>query len=154
MEKLITELGINWKILIAQIANFAILLFVLKKFVYNPVIKLLEERGNKIAQGLTDAKMNAELASATKTDYEAAMAKARTEAHNIFQEGKKEAEAKKHEMVEAAKKDVEMMIASGKKTLEAEKNKMVEEAKKDIVSLAMEATKKILADQSKDISKI
>ncbi len=73
------------------------------------------------------------------------MVKARSEANKIFQDGKKEAEAKKALMLEDAKKEVAITIENGKKTLEVEKVKMVEEAKKEIVALAMVATEKILS---------
>ena len=56
--------------------------------------------------------------------------------------------AKKEEMLELAKTEVNQMILAGKKTLESEKIKIVEEAKKEIVSLAMLASEKILSKKS------
>jgi F0F1-type ATP synthase membrane subunit b/b' len=54
------------------------------------------------------------------------------------------AEAKKAEMLENAKKEVDNMILGGKKILESEKAKIIEEAKKEIVSLVVLATEKLL----------
>ena len=62
----------------------------------------------------------------------------------IFQEGKKEAEAKRVVMLEDAKKEVSATIENGKKILEAEKTKMVDEAKNEIINLAMQATEKLM----------
>ena len=148
MEEFIATFHIDWKILIAQAVNFGIIFLVLYFFALKPLKKVMGERTSVIEKGIEDAKHNAELIASTKTEYEAVIAKAREEAHALFQTGKKEAEAKKAEMMEKAQAEVESMIASGKKSLEAEKVKMVEEAKGEIVSLVVAATEKVLKDQS------
>ena len=105
----------------------------------------MAERSEKIAKGIDDAKANANLLEKTRAEYDEALQKARLEANKIFQDGKKEAEAKKTLMLEEAKKETTTIIENGKKMLEAEKTKMVEDAKKDIVNLAMLATEKLLS---------
>ena len=144
MDSLISTFHIDWKIIIAQAINFGIVFLVLYVFALKPLKKLMAERTTKIEGGVNDAKTNAELLSKTKKEYDDVLAKARVEAHTIFQEGKKEAEEKKAKMMEDASKEVEGIIANGKKILESEKVKMVEEAKAEIVSLVVKATEKLL----------
>ncbi len=144
MDSLITTFHIDWKIIIAQAINFGIVFAVLYFFALKPLNKMMAERSANIEGGLNDAKTNKELLANTKKEYDAIVAGARTEAHTIFQEGKKEAENKKAEMMENAKKEVEVMIASGKKVLESEKAKIIEEAKLEIVSLVVKSTEKLL----------
>lgn len=144
MDSFITTFHIDWKIIIAQSINFVIVLFVLYFLMVKPLKKMMKERGDNIAGGLNDAATNKELLKNTQKEYDEVIMKARTEAHVIFQEGKKEAEDKKKEMLEEAKTEVEKMILSGKKSLESEKIKMVEEAKNEIVSLVVNATEKLL----------
>ncbi len=146
MDSFITTFHIDWKIIIAQAINFGVVLVILYFLVLKPLRKLMAEREAKIVGGLNDAKENAALLAASKAEYEKVLAQARTEAHEIFQEGKKEAEAKKTEMLARAQADVESMIAAGKKNLENEKAKMVEDAKREIVSLVVGATEKLLTD--------
>ncbi len=147
MESIISTFHIDWKIIVAQAINFAVVFVVLYIFALKPLSKLMAERSEKIAKGINDAKINAKLLEETRAEYDAALVKARGEANKIFQDGKKEAEAKKVAMLEDAKQEVATVIANGKKTLETEKIKMVEEAKKEIVALAMTATEKILSDK-------
>ncbi|MEK7106488.1 MAG: F0F1 ATP synthase subunit B [Patescibacteria group bacterium] len=147
MDSFITTFHIDWKILIAQGINFAIVLLLLYFFALKPLKKVMSERTNVIEKGIADAKHNAELVTKTTKEYEEVIGKAKAEAHTLFQEGKKEAEVKKAEMMASAQAEVESMIATGKKNLETEKNKMVEEAKVEIVSLVVAATEKILKDQ-------
>jgi F-type H+-transporting ATPase subunit b len=134
---------------VAQAINFIIVFSVLYIFALKPLGKLMAERSEKIAKGVSDAKKNAEILSSTQKEYDEALSKAKAEANAILQEGKKIAETKKNEMMEEAKAEVAKIVSNGKKTMEAEKVKMVEEAKKEIVTLAIEATKKIMEGQTK-----
>ena len=133
----------------AQAVNFGIVVAVFYFFALKPLTKLMSERAEKIAKGIEDAKSNATLLDKTHAEYEATLSKARAEANKIFQDGKKEAETKKAEMLEAAQKEVELAVANGKKILEAEKTKMVGEAKNELASLAMLAAEKIIAEKNK-----
>jgi F-type H+-transporting ATPase subunit b len=147
MESIISTFHIDWKILIAQAINFAVVFVVLYIFALKPLSKLMAERSEKISKGINDAETNAKLLEETHKEYESALSKARNEANKIFQDGKKEAEAKKTLMLEEAKKEVALVVENGKKTLEVEKVKMVAEAKKEIVTLVTKATEKILGEK-------
>lgn len=147
MDSIISTFHIDWKIIIAQAINFGVVFVVLYIFALKPLSKLMKERSGEIGKGVDDAKINAELLFKTRREYDEALLKARAEADKIFQEGKKEANAKRVIMLEEAKNEVALVIENGKKTLEAEKMKMVEEAKKEIVELAMRATEKLLGSK-------
>lgn len=146
MESFITTFHIDWKILVSQIINFGIIFVVLYLFALKPLKKVMDERTKTIEKGIKDAKENAILIETTQKEYNDVIKKAREEAHNLFQEGKKEADNKREEMLEKAKQEVETIINNGKKNLEAEKTKMIEEAKSEIVSLVVAATEKVLND--------
>jgi F-type H+-transporting ATPase subunit b len=147
MDSIISTFHIDWKIIIAQAINFGIVFVVLYIYALKPLSKLMAERSEKINKGIDDAKVNASMLAKTAEEYDAALTKAKNEANKIFQDGKKEAETKKTQMLEDAKKEVALVIENGKKTLEAEKTKMVEEAKKEIVALAMKATEKLMGEK-------
>ncbi len=147
MESLVGIFHIDWKIIIAQAFNFAVVFIVLYVFALKPLQKLMKERSERIEKGITDAKSNADMLARTHLEYEEVIAKARAEAHTVFQEAKKDAEAKKVKMLDEAKAQVTALVEGGKKTLEAEKMKIVEEAKKEIVNLAMLATKKLMSEK-------
>lgn len=51
MEELIRNFGIDWKLLLAQVVNFAVLFFLLKKFAYKPVLAMLRKRTEEIKEG-------------------------------------------------------------------------------------------------------
>src|SRR3989344_697952 len=95
MESIISTFHIDWKIIIAQMVNFAVVFAVLYVFALKPLGKLMKERSEKIGQGLNDAKTNAKLLEETNKKYDEMLAKAKIEATNIFNQGKKEGEAEK-----------------------------------------------------------
>jgi F-type H+-transporting ATPase subunit b len=55
MEQLVSQLGIDWHLLLSQAINFALLLIVLRIFVYKPLLKVLHDRREKIEGGLAKA---------------------------------------------------------------------------------------------------
>lgn len=55
MTELLEQLGINWKLFLSQLVNFFILLFVLRAFVYKPVLNIIRDRSAKIKEGLDKA---------------------------------------------------------------------------------------------------
>lgn len=144
MESFITTFHIDWKIIIAQAINFIIVFFILYFLALKPLKKLMSERTRNIENGLLNAKLNNEILNKTKKEYDEVLMKAKVEAHQFFQDSKKEAEEKKSKMIEEAAKEVENIIKNGKNILEGEKVKMIEEAKIEIVSLVVKATEKLL----------
>ncbi len=147
MESIISTFHIDWKVIIAQAVNFTIVFIVLYIYALKPLSKLMLERSEKIAKGIMDAKINAEVLGKTEKEYEAVLAKARIEAQKIFDDAKKEGENKKNEILEQSRLEVSNLIENGKKSLEVEKSKIIDEAKKEIVGLAMATTEKIIREK-------
>lgn len=152
MDSFIETFHIDWMTILAQAINFIVVLFVLNFLAIKPLKKMMDERNNNIERGLDDAKKNAEILKNTEKEYEVAISKAKIEAQIIFENGKKDAENKKLEIIEETKKEVENMILNGKKILESEKSKILDEAKKEIVNLVVKSTEKILATTENDKS--
>src|SRR3989344_3565452 len=118
MDSIISTFHIDWKIMIAQAINFGVVFVVLYIFALKPLSKLMQERGEKISKGINDAKENSVLLEKTQVEYENVLLKARADANKIWEEGKKQAETKKTEMMEEAKAEVAGIIGNGKKLLE------------------------------------
>jgi F-type H+-transporting ATPase subunit b len=80
----LANLGIDWKLLVAQVVNFAVVLLVLKRFAYQPMLKLLDERTAKIEKGLADAENAGKKLSEIEIQEKAILMEARTEAKRIL----------------------------------------------------------------------
>jgi F-type H+-transporting ATPase subunit b len=144
MDSLISTFHIDWKIIIAQMVNFGIVFFVLYRYAIKPLGKLMEERGNTISKGLTDAKENATKLALTEKEYAEALAQARKEASELITDAKKTAESEKTRIMEQAKTEANNILAQGKTQLEADKAKMLADAKTELADIVIAATEKVL----------
>ena len=79
-------LGINLTLLVAQIFNFFILFLILGAVAYKPMVKFLDNRRDKIAQGLEDARRAEERLANIEKDYQARMDAARADAQKMVAE--------------------------------------------------------------------
>lgn len=145
MDSFISTFHLDWKIIVAQAVNFAVVVFVLYRFAIKPLSKNLNERKIAIEKGLADAKANAELLESAKKDYEKVLSEARLEADKIMKTVKKEAEVKKVELLGIAQAEVSALTLSAQKDLESQKKKMIHDAKKELAGLVVLATEKVLA---------
>ncbi len=145
--ELLENLGINWKLLIAQIINFLILLFVLHRFAYKPILKMLDDRTNKIEKGLKDAEETQnKLREITQKEKEI-LAKARTEAQEILKKTEDMAKKSKEEIAVEAKTQAEKIISDAKASIESEKTKMLREVKSEVAELVVLATEKVIREK-------
>jgi len=137
-------LGINWKLFVAQLVNFGIVMWILWKFVFGPVGKKLEERRQKIDKALKDA---ADV-ERQKTEFEAwreeEMRKTRTQAAEIVSQAQKEALVQKDKVVADTKSEQEKLVKQAKEQIKSEQEKSVLEIKSQIAELVTMATEKVL----------
>ena len=145
--ELLNNLGINGKLLLAQIVNFLVLLFVLYKFAYGPVLKVLNERTSKIEKGLKDAEdAQKKLAEISEKEKEV-LVKARKQAQEIVTKAEEVAVKNKEEIIIAAKEQSEKILADSAKKIETEKVLMFQEVKKQVAELVVAATGKIIDEK-------
>ena len=130
--------------LIAQILNFLVLVFVLAKFVYKPVLGIMEERKNKIASDLETAEKAKNDAEAVKAEYAAKLADARQEAQAIIENARKTAQAAQDKIMADTKVEQEQYVAAQKEIIATEKKKAMDEVRAQVISLSMIAAGKIV----------
>ncbi len=142
--ELLEALGINLKILFAQLFNFAILFFVLWRFAYKPIMKVLRERREKVAQGVKDAEKAGNKLEEAKDKEKAVISEAKKEAINIIDEAKERAEKKKQVILDRAKEEVGEVINAEKKKIQQEKADTLKSIKADISDLVVLAVEKVM----------
>src|SRR3990172_7863240 len=94
-----------------QIINFLLLMYLLNRFLFKRVIRLLDERQTRISQGLEDAESAARGRELARAEREAAMAEARLESEAMVQRAAKTAEATSAEILARAKASAEQATA-------------------------------------------
>lgn len=139
--------GINWKLFLAQLVNFGIVLLVLWKFVWKPVTSGLSERSEKIEQSLLEAQKITEDRLTFDSWKQGEMAEVRKEAAGIITEAKQQAEQLKAETVRATAAEQSRVIEQAQKRLEQEKATMLESAKSELADIVVQATSTILKEK-------
>lgn len=127
VSELISHFGIDWKILLAQVANFGILLFLLKKFAYGPIVAALERRRNEIEKGLRFTKEAEENLRKIAETEEQTLRQARGDAVAIVSQAETTAKEHAAEIAGDAMKKSEAIIRDGKQAALEEKAKIEEE---------------------------
>lgn len=141
--EIVKEFGINPILLIAQIVNFAILLFILQKLLYKPILKVLDERKKKIAKSLKEAEEIEKRLEKTNIEQEQILDRAKSEAAGLIKEAKEEAKALAEKTISEAKAQVDQMLQKNKSRLDLEKEQMMKEVKRDLADIVMVATAKV-----------
>lgn len=145
MGELISKLGIDWKLLLANALTFFLVLWVLRKFAYRPIMDVLDKRQQAIGAGLDAAKRSKEELTAIQQDKLEVLKAAKTEALAIVAEAKQQGEAAKQKLAEQAQAESAATIAKTKALLDRERRDMVQQAKGELADLVVEATEKVLA---------
>ena len=126
------------------ILTFLVLLTVLAKFAWRPLLKMLKDRENFIKSSLEDAeKAQAELAR-LNAEGEEIINKARSEAQTILAEGKAAASKLKDETLNATKDQAKSILTEAEKQIRIEKDKAIEEIKSEVVDLSLSVAAKLI----------
>jgi F-type H+-transporting ATPase subunit b len=144
---LLKVLGLDWKILIAQFVNFAVLLFVLYRFAYKPMFKFLDDRKNKIEAGIENfvlaEKRLAEIAEEEKT----ILKKAKAEAFLILENAKKEGAENKKLIIDKAREEVGAIINKEKESIRLEKAEVLKEMRSEVAGLVVATVEKVIEEK-------
>ncbi len=137
-------LGINWKLFLAQLVNFGIVLFIFWKWVVKPLGATLTKRTERIEEGLK----NADHTESEKKKFEewktSEMKKVRTEADHILRTTTDTANQIKQETIVDAQKQASKVLEQAKLSIESEKVQALKEARLEIATLVVAASEKIL----------
>ena len=147
MEQIIDVFGIDWKILLVQIVNFAVLLGVLWYFLYKPLTTLIENRRAQIIKGVADAeRAEAALkdADAKKADI---LAKASMEAQDIVTASRNSGKAREAEIVKEAQDKYERMMTEAAQKSEEMQREALAKSKHEIAKLVVLGVEKTLKEQ-------
>ena len=135
-----SELGIQWKVLAAQLINFSIVFFVLWRFAYRPIFATLEARRAKIAEGLANAeKIKAELAR-TEAERKRVLAQAGDVANQMIEEGRSAAARVREVETQKAITAAEQIMAKAREAAARDHARMLAELKSEVGRLVVQTT--------------
>ena len=139
----------GWK-LAFQIINFLILLYLLNRFLFKPVLARLDERSATISKGLEDAETAARDRALARAEREAAVAEARKEANEMIARANKIAEDTRNQILTDARAEAEKVSTRAREEIVAEKDKAMAEIRGQVAELALAAAGKLVRHEMDD----
>lgn len=145
MDSFFAQFKIDYKILIAQLINFALILTILKIYLYGPILNILEKRQKKIEKSLKQTKEIEEKLEKTEKITQEKIKNAKIRADEIIKKTENLVQKKTEEKIKEAEKKVEKIMKKSKEEIKKEKELSLIKAKDEIVDLGIEIAKKVLS---------
>ena len=134
---------LNWTF-IANLINFAILLYLLKRFLYKPALAYLDRRRELIASRMEKARKSEERAEELVAQREQELATAREQARRSLEEARTRAEEIVAESKGTARREAERILAEARRQIEQEREQMVEELRRSYAEIAVLGAGRVL----------
>ncbi len=144
MSELFAAFGVNWKLLLIQAVNFGALLFLLRYFLYDRILAILDERRERIAEGVKKAEAADARLSAAHAEGSEIVGKAAREAEVLVADARTRADEKGAEMVKIAQTRADSLLSDAAARAEELERQALLKSEKDIARAAMLAAEKIL----------
>lgn len=136
--------SLDWQTIIIQLINLGIQILLFKKFLYQPVKKILEKRQGLVDKPLKDAELAKQEALDMKQKYETNLSRANEEADRIMKEASAAASKKGEKIVSDAQQEAAALKAQAQLDIAAQQKKAINDAKDQIGSMAMDIASKVV----------
>lgn len=143
--EIISKLGIDLKLLLAQIVNFFILFFILSKLIYKPLLSVIKKRKEMISASVENSKKIEERLTSLEEEKAKILAEANNQAVSIMYEAKQSALAEQNALIEKTKSEMEEAMKKNKIQLALEKEKIVSDVKREMGDLIILLTQKLIS---------
>jgi F-type H+-transporting ATPase subunit b len=141
--EILSKFGVDWPHFIAQLVLFLIVYFVLNKYAFGPLLKILDERRKRIEEGQLNAeKIKKQLAEA-ELRYQEILRKANDDAQLLLDESRKNNEAFSKGEMEKAVKESAAIVERARHEIASERNLMVDQVKREMTGLIIKTTAKV-----------
>ena len=134
----------TWGDSLIQLLAFIILLALLKKYAWAPLVKLMKDREEHVASEIESAEKARKEANELLQEYKELMKNARVEAQQFIENAKKQGESQYKEIIEQAREEAERIKESARLEIQSEKEKAVHELREQVASLSVMIASKVI----------
>lgn len=142
--EILGKVGFDWRMAVANLVNFLIIFWILKKYAFKPIQKVIKEREDKISQGLEDAtKAQSELQMAQQ-NYERTLTNARKEAQEVVAKAHEQGDAMLKKATAETEEKTAKIVSDARTLIQKEKTQMGKELEHKTAHIAVRIAQKIL----------
>jgi len=139
----VNPININFT-MIAQALSFLLLVYILRRYAWNPLMNIMEERRNLIESNIAQAEKERQQAEQIKREYQEEMRKARQEAQEVIAKATKLSEERAAEVLSGAHEEAEKIKKSALMDIERERDRAVAQVQAQVAGLSVAVAEKII----------
>ncbi len=144
------KLGINLGFLVSQIDNFTLLAVLLYFVAYKPVMRMLDERSERIKKGLEDAETASRRAAEIEQEFEQRMSEARKDGQEIIAQATQMSEKARQDILNKAREESRAMIDKAKEEIIRERELAMSELRNQVAELSLSIAEKVVGESLDD----
>jgi F-type H+-transporting ATPase subunit b len=150
LKQLAEQLGIQPELVVVNIIGFLILVALLKKYLYRPIMEIIESRQKEVADTYSAAERERDAMEELRRDYEKRLSGIEAEAREKIQAAIKEAQAARDEIIADARERAEALLRRGEEELAREREKAIVELREEVANLIISASSKLIEKEMND----
>ncbi|MEX0449241.1 F0F1 ATP synthase subunit delta [Spiribacter sp. 221] len=139
-------MAIDWVTVAAQVVNFLILVFLLKRFLYNPVIRVMDRREQRISDRLERARVREEEAESRAEEYEQAQQALAAERDRRLEAARQEAEESRQRLIDEARAEVAERRQQWRDALSSDQERVEHALHRQVVESVTDIARRVLDD--------
>ncbi|WP_168062702.1 F0F1 ATP synthase subunit B [Candidatus Manganitrophus noduliformans] len=140
-------MGIDIQQVLTQIVGFLLLLWLLRKFAWGPLLGVLDERRTRIASELEEIRKGKESLAQMKTEYDTKLSEIENQARLRIQEAVVEGQRMAREIAEGAREEAHQILEKAKEDIQREMAKAKAQLRDEIATIAVSAAGKIVRQE-------
>jgi F-type H+-transporting ATPase subunit b len=144
------ELGFNIPSLLVFLVNFAILLVILYFFAYKPILKMLDQRSERIRESLEAAERAKQQAEESEARTQEQLQEARRQGQQLLEQARALADKYREDEMAKAREEGEAFVARARQEIQQERDGAVEEVKRHFAILAIQAAERVIGQSLDD----
>ena len=138
------NLGIHLPSLIIYLVNFGILLGLLYAFAYKPILRMLDQRSERIKESLEAAGRAGEEAARSQADTQQQLREARIEGQRLIEQARETAERYRSEERDRARQEAEALVVRAREDIQRERDVAIQEVRSHFADLAISAAERVI----------
>jgi F-type H+-transporting ATPase subunit b len=145
--EILAKIGFDWQVALANLVNFLIIFYLLKRFLFGPITKILAERKKAIAEGLQNAVLASDALDEAKKEGDRIVAEARAHANSIISAGEKEGVSVRARRVQEAENEAAAILTEAQDRIANERSRLESEIKEKAVAVSILGATTILKEE-------
>jgi F-type H+-transporting ATPase subunit b len=140
----IAKLGLNLPGLVSQMVNFALILILLRLLLWKPFLRVMEERKQRIEQGLRASEQAAQAAEQSQEESRRVLEEARAEGRELVARAQETSARLREELEAQARRDAEQIVARARQEMELESQRAIQALRAEFADLTVRAAERVV----------